>query len=287
MEDDLSAFNDRFIFVIGERYNEYYTNTWNGITHVNTDLHAEKPIHRIGVIVKPIPSVSLYYNYSESFIFNAGTFSNDTGTNGQPLLPSLGKNNEVGAKVETSDGRLFGTFSYFDLTLTNVRILYTEPDGYLAIGQAGGDNNHGGVEFNLGTSLPSPLGKTQAIVTLYHGNTLNNSGLRPNSVVNQTWSAILSQSVDVGPLRGLRGGAGVFYKGDLWGVGPSTGTAGAYLVPSYYTTTAFLAYRHGHYLLNLSGENLTNQFFYDGAEDTWWIYSDPGRILHFSVTYNF
>src|SRR5205085_3455767 len=114
--------------VVGARYNQFGTEDRNLLANTTTTRHDHATVPRVGVVYKPIDPVSIYYNYSESFSFNAVTFLGGP-RNGQQLEPSYGINKEIGVKAETPNGLLFGSISAYDLSLTNVARVYVLPDG--------------------------------------------------------------------------------------------------------------------------------------------------------------
>jgi iron complex outermembrane receptor protein len=298
IQEQISLFNGKVIGVAGYRYNRFHSTSLSQATNVTTERNDQKGIKRYGLIFKPASWASIYYNYSESFVFNNGLIQGGP-RDGQLMIPSVGENKEVGVKVETSDGRYFASVAYFDLSLTNVRILVTMPPGSvnrfgvplpgnLAILQEGKETNKGAFEADIGMSLPSPLGPVQGILTWYHGDQKNATGLLPNSVVNSTWSALVSQEVNQGKAKGLKFGAGAYYRGDAVGVGPATGTPTAYTQPAYTTTTGFVSYNTGRYRFALNIDNLFDKKdMIEGGETDFWLYVNPGRTFKFSVDYRF
>jgi iron complex outermembrane receptor protein len=284
VQHQVSAFDSRLIVVGGLRYNEFHNSTTNKINRVISVLDDNKLVKRWGIVAKPIDPISVYYNYSESFIFNTGTFVGGP-RNGQPLEPSLGKNREFGAKVETSDGRFFGSVAVFDMALTKVRVLFPLPDGTGGIDQRGTETNKG-FEADLGTYLQTPIGPFQAILTYYSGDQRDSAGLRPNGVTNDTWSAYISQSLSQGALSGLKFGFGVYRKGDV-PFASVAGQARQFIAPAYQTSTALIAYEAKRYRVALNFDNVFDKFYIEGGENATWLYTNPGRTVKFSVDYRF
>ena len=75
---------------------------------------------RIGLLVQPLPWLSLYGNFTQSLGANNGT----TASNTVVLPPQKGQQWEAGVKAEFFDKRLSASIAYYDITKTNV----TEPD---------------------------------------------------------------------------------------------------------------------------------------------------------------
>lgn len=298
IQEQLSFLKGKAIVVGGYRYNRFHSTSLARTNNVTTERNDQKGVKRYGAIFKPVNWASVYYNYSESFVFNTGLIVGGP-RDGQQLLPSVGKNKEIGVKVETSDGRFFGSVAYVDLSLTNVRVLQTLPPGSvdrfgvpipgnLGILQEGKETNKGAYEADIGLSLKSPLGQLQAILTLYHGDQRNAAGILPNSVVNDTWSAFAAQEFNQGTFKGLKVGAGAYYKGSTTGVGPAPGTAGSYTQPGYTTTTGLISYTTGKYRFALNLDNIFDKKgMIEGGEDIFWLYVNPGRTFKLSVDYRF
>jgi len=298
IQEQLSFLNGKAILVGGYRYNRFHSTALSEANGVTTERNDQKGVIRYGAIFKPVDWASLYFNYSESFVFNSGLIQGGP-RDGQQLLPSTGENSEIGVKVETSDGRFFASFAYIDLALTNVRVLITLPPGSvdrfgkpipgdLGILQDGKETNKGAYEADVGMSFNTPAGPMQAILTLFHGNQKNAQGRTPNSVVDDTWSMLVSQEFNKGGIRGLKAGFGAYHKGSQIGVGPAPGTPTAYSIPAYTTTTGFVSYGTGKYRVHLNVDNLGDKKgIIEGGETEFWLYTNPGRTFKFSVEYRF
>lgn len=284
LQEQLSAFQDRLIVVGGLRYNNFKSTATNRLNRVVSTLDAKQMVKRWGVVYKPIRAASIYYNYSESFVFNTGTFVSGP-RDGQPLEPSVGENKEIGLKVETAGGLLFGSIAVYDLTLTKVRVLFPVSDGTGGIGQFGSETNKG-YEVDIGTSFETPLGSFQAIFTLYNGDQKNFAGVLPDGVTNDTWSVFASQAINAGPLKRFKVGFGMFYKGAV----PQSNGAGQlkkYFSPAYTTSTANFAYEAKSYRIALNLDNVFDKDFVEGGENATWLYTNPGLTWKLSVEYRF
>lgn len=284
LQDQLTAFNDRLIFVGGLRYNDFHSAAKNMITKVDTTLDAKQMVKRWGIVYKPTQAASIYYNYSESFIFNTGTLLG-RGRDGQLLEPSLGLNKEIGVKIETADGHFFGSIAAFDLSLTKVRILFIQPDGNGGIAQDGAETNKG-YEADIGTSFETPLGQLQAILTYYKGDQLNALGIIPDGIANDTWSAYVSQAINVGPLNRYKVGFGMYRKGTV-PFGSGAGQLNKFWGPAYTTSTAMVSYEAKTYRLALNLDNVFNKDFIEGGENATWLYTNPGLTWKLSAEYRF
>ena len=108
---DQMSFGDNLILVLGLRFDSVdFRNTFNGATQYNNAWNPQ-----IGLVYKPIETVSLYANYSRSFVPNSAQ-----DVNGNFLEPQKAQGYEVGVKAELLDRKVFATLAYFDITKQNV-----------------------------------------------------------------------------------------------------------------------------------------------------------------------
>jgi iron complex outermembrane receptor protein len=125
-QDMISFFDDSVHVLLGGRYdwtetgsNKVFTSDYAArASYVNVYSNAFSP--RVGVVYQPLPFLSLYGNFTQSFGANNGTTQNLA-----PLAPQRGEQFEAGAKAELLDRRLTLTMAYFDIFKSNVP--YTDP----------------------------------------------------------------------------------------------------------------------------------------------------------------
>lgn len=110
----------RYLEVIGGlRFDRFDVAFVNGINGVRLDRIDEVWSPRIGVVFKPLETLSLYISSSESFLPGAGDqFNNLTTVSGATLEPEGFENREIGFKWEVAP-RLFFTGAIFTLDRTN------------------------------------------------------------------------------------------------------------------------------------------------------------------------
>ncbi|MBL9215696.1 MAG: TonB-dependent siderophore receptor [Opitutaceae bacterium] len=283
LQEQATFLDGKAIVVAGVRFNQFDTNIQNLLSNTWTNRHDHAVVKRYGAVYKPVSSTSLYYNYSEAFVFNSGRFVGGP-RNGEPLDPSVAENHEFGVKVESSNGRIFGSAAVFDLTLTNVRVLYPLGNGQNGVGQFGSQNNRG-YELDLGLSFTTPAGPLQAILTYYEGDLKNENDQLPDGVVNETWSVYVSQAFTTGRLQGLKAGFGAYHKGDV-GFGTPGGQP-KFIFPAYTTTNAVLSYGWDQYRVALNVDNVFDKFYVQGGQGAESLDLNVGRTLKFSVEYRF
>ncbi|MBI4624096.1 MAG: TonB-dependent siderophore receptor [Verrucomicrobia bacterium] len=283
IQEQVSFLEGKAIIVGGLRFNQYQTTNRNRLVNTVSQLRDQTVVKRVGAIYKPAGALSLYYNYSESFIFNSGLFVGGP-RNGDLLDPSTAKNNELGVKVETANGRIFGSAAAFDLDLTNVRVIYVQPNGQQGVGQFGAETNKG-FEFDVGLSVETPAGPLQSILTYYKGDSKNAAGIQPNGVTNDIWSVYMIQSAGTGPLKGWRVGVGAYFRDET----PFSTPAGQplYRLPGYTTTTGIISYDRSNVRVSLNIDNIFDKFFIEGGQQASSMDPNPGRNVKFSLEYRF
>lgn len=251
-------FDDR-VFLLGGASRLWTSNT-------SADLIADQTVHLSGdhdtylggVLVKPIPWVSLYYMFS----------SNASITTGPQLTPlwQTGKQNEFGIKTDLLHHRLSFTAAHFDIVQSNLSSpdpLYNTDPAHNPSTILTDDANHG-VEFELVGNLTGGL----SLIASHTDMRLRDSyGRRIRNVPDTTSAALLRYAVTSGPLRNLAVFAGVIHNGDVAGETVTGFTAqGVPEQPGFYLAdwTVYNAggsYRIGRYQFNLDVENLANARF--------------------------
>jgi iron complex outermembrane recepter protein len=250
---DQITFSDNFILVGSLRYDKGdFRNLGEGTARSDV---AWSP--RIGLVYKPAPTVSLYANYSRSFTPNFG----QTAT-GELLGPQKGRGFEVGAKTEFSDGKMFATLAYFDITKQNVAT--TDPDNpFFSV--AAGEQRSQGIELDVageilpGWNIIANYAYTDARVTednnIPVGNRLFNAPYHSGGL----WTTYEFQQ---GNLRGLGFGLGVNYVGSRAG-----NLANTFEVGDYWLTNLGLFYKRDNWRLGLNVNNLFDVRYISGTSD--------------------
>ena len=117
-QDNASLFQNKLILVVGARYDRKTQTSLNRITNVKVynDVRAGTS-HKLGVVVRPIDPLSVYYDYSETF--NPSTFNQFTGAKYPNLLS---ENREAGFKFDAFRNQLVINTAVFNTTTSNVII---------------------------------------------------------------------------------------------------------------------------------------------------------------------
>ncbi len=136
----------RFVQVVaGLRFDHFDLNAFNRRT--NLPLRRVDNIFspRLGLVIKPVRSVSLYGNYSVSFLPSAGDQFGSLSVTNQTLKPEKFRNVEVGAKWDLGRGLSLSS-AYYWLDRTNTSA--PDPQNPAILVQTGSQRSKG-LEFSL------------------------------------------------------------------------------------------------------------------------------------------
>ncbi|HEP0498453.1 TonB-dependent siderophore receptor [Enterobacter kobei] len=231
---DALYLTDKWIAVAGMRYQYYTQYAGKGRPfNVNTDSRDEQWTPKLGLVYKLTPSVSLFANYSQTFMpqSSIASYIGD-------LPPETSNAYEVGAKFDLFD-RVTANIALFDIHKRNV--LYTESIGDETIAKTAGRVRSQGVEVDLAGSLTentniiASYGYTDAKVLEdpdYAGKPLPN-------VPRHTGSLFLTYDI-----HNAFAGNTLTLGGGGHGVSRRSATNGAdYYLPGYFVADAFAAYK--------------------------------------------
>ncbi|ELI8921649.1 TonB-dependent siderophore receptor [Enterobacter kobei] len=231
---DALYLTDKWIAVAGMRYQYYTQYAGKGRPfNVNTDSRDEQWTPKLGLVYKLTPSVSLFANYSQTFMpqSSIASYIGD-------LPPETSNAYEVGAKFDLFDG-VTANIALFDIHKRNV--LYTESIGDETIAKTAGRVRSQGVEVDLAGSLTentniiASYGYTDAKVLEnpdYAGKPLPN-------VPRHTGSLFLTYDI-----HNAFAGNTLTLGGGRHGVSRRSATNGAdYYLPGYFVADAFAAYK--------------------------------------------
>ncbi|WP_400770605.1 TonB-dependent siderophore receptor [Methylosinus sporium] len=284
-QDLISFYEDKVHFLLGGRYDfaaatSSTQSSSSALVNNALDLanfraahiadHAFSP--RIGLLIEPLPWLSLYGNYTESFGLNNGLNS----VTFAALGPQKAVQWEGGVKMEFFDKRLSATFAYYDIKKTNVaQRSVIAPTGIYDLLDA----ESKGVEMDLtghiddNWSIIANYSHTEARVT--KGEPFNPAdpldlskqapvaGHRLPGVPDNMGAVWIKYEAD-GMLRGLSAGAGVQRVGAAQG-----DPANSFQMPAYTILNAMLGYRFAlgptHVTAQVNVNNITNETYFYGA----------------------
>lgn len=259
---DALYLTDKWIAVAGLRYQYYTQYAGKGRPfNVNTDSRDEQWTPKLGLVYKLTPSVSLFANYSQTFMpqSSIASYIGD-------LPPETSNAYEVGAKFDLFDG-ITANIALFDIHKRNV--LYNESVGGETIAKTAGRVRSQGVEVDLAGSLTentniiASYGYTDAKVLEdpdYAGKPLPN-------VPRHTGSLFLTYDI-----HNAIGGNTLTLGGGGHGVSRRSATNGAdYYLPGYFVADAFVAYKmklQYPVTLQVNVKNLFDKTYYTSSIGT-------------------
>jgi len=271
---DQIEFLDNLILLAGIRYDTVEQTTVNypaafAPNRSETTQNDQAWTPRFGLVYQPIPEVSLYASYSQSFTPNTARTSA-----GDPLAPERGEGYEVGAKAELLDGDLLVTLAYFDITRQNVA---TPDPGDPFSSVATGEQRSRGVELDVvGEILPG----WNVIVTYAYIDaevTDDNSIPEGNRLFNapeHSASLWTTYEIQRGNLQGLGFGIGFDVVGEREG-----DLSNSFQVDNYFLTNAAVYYRRSNWRFAVNVKNLFDIDYISATQNSRTSGIEPGAPL--------
>ncbi|GAB2949422.1 TonB-dependent siderophore receptor [Hymenobacter coalescens] len=280
--------------VLGLRYDTYRSTSFDldrtdqvsdptaAVVATRDTSSASALVPRAGLVYQPLPALSLYASYSQSF---EPQYSN-LPRSGGPFDPETGKQWEVGARTELLNRRLVGSLAFY--RIRKVNILTTDPNDPNGQRQiAGNEATSKGVEASLtgrvlpGLNLIANYAYNEARITK-NGNPAQPYGSpwfenAPNHSGN-VWAVY---TVPKGQLGGLGFGGGTYYVGKRYSFDSG------FSVPGYKTFDAVVNYEFKGVSLALNLYNLADTRYYSGVffRDIVWV--GNGRSFRLTAGYTF
>ncbi|GAB3242189.1 TonB-dependent siderophore receptor [Hymenobacter seoulensis] len=234
-------------------------------------------VPRAGLVYQPLPELSFYGSYSQSF---EPQYSN-LPRSGGPFDPETGRQWEVGARTELLGRRLIGSLAFYRIQKVNILTTDpTDPDGQRQI--AGNEATSKGIEATLtgrvlpGLNLIATYAYNEARITK-NGNSKQPYGSpwfenAPNHAGN-VWAVY---TVPTGTLQGLGLGGGAYYVGKRYSFDSG------FSIPGYRTFDAVVNYQFKQVSLALNAYNLADTRYYSGVffRDIVWV----GNARSFRLT---
>ena len=250
LQDRIDIFDD-LILLAGVRYDTVEQTTVIGPTAFEpesseTTENFDDVNPRVGLVYQPIPQISLFGSYSQSFSPNT-----ETTVSGELLEPETSEGFEFGIKGEILEGKLLATLGYFNITKENVAT--PNPVGFFS-SVVSGEQESQGIEFDLigeimpGWNIVASYAYIDAEVSeddnVPVGNRLFNTPENSASL----WT---TYEIQQGNLQGLGFGGGFVFVGEREGDLENTFT-----LDDYFLTNAAIFYKRDNWRLALNFENL-------------------------------
>jgi len=284
MQDYIRFFDERLVVLVGGRYDsfEYEEKTTNlllGTPTVTQKVEPSNWTYNYGVVFKPIETVSVFANHSETFnlptpLINGGT--------GQVFKNLEGNSDEFGVKAELWESKLTATGSVFKIEQTNQIAAVVNQPGVLV---QDGVTQVDGFELDLvfqpvpEVSILAAYGWMDSKTT-----TTTRAVVRSRSVAQgSSYKAFGKYAFLDGTLKGLELGVGYEYVNDRAG-----DSADGFNLTPYDTVDAMLIYRvNKHLRLQLNVQNVTDATYVLGAVSRQLVHPGNERNFRFSAHYRF
>ncbi len=243
-------------------------------------------VPQVGASLRLLPGLNVFGSYSESFRPQRGV-GRDINNDFFKKPPQKGEGVDFGLKFEVLDGRLSGTVSYFDITVTDIMGRTTPPGGGAAYDIVIDGRQVDGWEFDGVWQQ----GGNQLIVSYakVSGEGIGaDAGQRITGLPEQRFAVWNKYSFQTGRLKGLFLGAGWSYTADrvVSQGGPIFTEDGSYaVIDALVGYTTRIGGREVELRLNV--KNLADEeYLYPGAAQANAYWGDP-RSLYLTARINF
>ncbi|KXU35341.1 hypothetical protein AXK11_06720 [Cephaloticoccus primus] len=303
LSEVLELFNHRLVLSGGVSHVSFNSLNGNKLAAATSDSVAgqlyptsgSKATCNYGVVVKALPNAALYYGHSESANPSTGR-AVYLGT--RPNF-SVGKQDEVGLKVQLFENRLIASIAYYEIDQSSYAVFNPAnlavppptpqlPDLVLS-------REASGWEFQVTGSLTPSL----SIIASY-ADTKNRDprGVMLRGSPEDTAALFVRYGVSSGPLAGLSAGIGVNYSSKRAGDNPPGGYTAlstpdnlipnlpSFYLPSRTLANAYVSYARGAWSYRLDVNNLTDETHYTSLSRSIIQVGNP-RNVSASVTYTF
>ena len=242
-------------------------NARNGVSTPQSG-HAFSP--RAGLVWQPVPVLSLYASYTESFKPQTGT-----DVNGSPFAPETGQQYEIGTKADLIPDQLSATLALFNLTRQNVTTSDPNNSGESI---ATGEQRSRGVELDVTGNLQPGWQVIASAAYLDTEVTKDNDFQGAQLVGAPRWSGSLwsTYKFSDGRFRGLGFGGGVVAVDHRNGA-----LDNSFSVAGYMRVDASVFYDlDDHVRLSLAGKNLFDTRYIETPVSATEIYAgEPLTVL--------
>ncbi|MCG7364686.1 TonB-dependent siderophore receptor [Pantoea sp. ACRSH] len=283
LSDTLGVLNDRVQLTLGARHQKVVVRNYSNATgaeDTSSRYTDSRWMPTYGILYKPLESVALYANHTESLQpgevapNNASNYGTTTGI-------VHAKQNEVGVKVDFQ--RVGGSLALFEIK---------KPSGILnRDGSYGldGEQRNRGVELNvfgepvLGVRLNGSATWIDPEMT----KTENGSNNGKDAIGVPRYNLVLGAEYDIRPVEGLTATAQLQRTGSQW-----ADAANSKKVDSYTTLDLGMRYRmkvrENDLVWRVGLDNVTNEKYWSSVDDTGtYLFRGDGRTLKAGVSYDF
>jgi iron complex outermembrane receptor protein len=219
-----------------------------------------------GVVVEPLKGVSVYANYSTSFV--PAPASNVDIHGNSDFVPTTGTSYEIGSKGDLLEGRIQPNVALFKIDKDNVLNTFTGGTCPASVGTCSsqlGKVEARGLELGL-TATPLPHWQVLAGYTFTSSKVLdstiaNQVGVQSPNVPMNAAHLWTRYDIEGGALDGFGAGLGVSYTGQRVGLLPTATVSNTMPLPSYTVVDTSLYYNFDNISITFKISNLFNQYY--------------------------
>jgi len=283
LSDTLGVLNDSVQLTLGARHQKVVVRNYSNATgaeDTSSRYTDSRWMPTYGILYKPLESVALYANHTESL--QPGEVAPNNATNyGTTTGIAHAKQNEVGVKVDFQ--RVGGSLALFEIK---------KPSGILnGDGSYGldGEQRNRGVELNifgepvLGVRLTGSATWIDPEMT----KTENGSYNGKDAIGVARYNLVFGGEYDIRPVDGLTATAQLQRTGSQW-----ADAANSKKIDSYTTLDLGMRYRmkvkENDLVWRVGLDNVTNEKYWSSVDDTGtYLFRGDGRTLKAGVSYDF
>ena len=248
--------SDMLDLIVGARFDSFDIKVFNVPADETRSRKDEEITPRVGLVFKPLESISIYGSFSESFLPRSGEqFANINGNNNQ-LDPNTFTNLEAGVKWDFSQGLSF-TAAVFEIEQSSPQVADNDPSTLDVI-----DSKIKGFEAQV-KGLVTNRWFVSAGYSYLDGEQVNRSGktgLRPRELPENMFS--IWNSFQVTDKFGL--GLGLTYQDESF-----INNGNSAVLPSYTRLDASAYYDVSDKLrVQVNVENLTDKLYFPNSHST-------------------
>ncbi|MCX2861085.1 TonB-dependent siderophore receptor [Paucibacter sp. PLA-PC-4] len=270
--------------LLGLRHDKYKQSLLNHRSGNTTEQSLSATTPRIGLVYQPSKTLSLYATASKSFRPNSGVSSAFAS-----FPAEKGKAYELGAKLDSADGKISSTLALYKISKNNV--LTPDPVDPNNFSVAAGEVESQGLEFDIagqimpGLRLSGAYAFTDAKVT--EDNNAFLLGRQLANVPKHSANLMLVKSFSLwGNAATL--GLGLNHVGKREGAVAPLAASEDFKLPAYTSIKLISSYQLASKLrLSLDIDNLCDKLYYASSYSQIWVYPGNGRKLTLTAQYKF
>jgi iron complex outermembrane receptor protein len=266
--------------LLGARSDSYDQTVQNFRTNAvnHQSLNATSP--RAGLVYQPATWLSLYASAARGFRPNSGVSVDNKG-----FPPEKSKSYEVGAKVDSPDGKMTGTLALYHITKQNV--LTTNPlsiDFSIPAGELASKGMELDVSGEVARDLRMAAAYAYTDARVTKGDNTIVTGSRFPNVPRQSGSLVLTQAFKINGQAAALGGGFTFVGERMGDVAFSSG----FKLPAYTTFKLISSWSPSKNLrLSLNIDNLFNKRYYASSFSQVWVAPGAERTITLNLNYKF